>query len=138
MPYAVFSRGLFDVQWHDPEEKEHDAHKLIDRSKKQNMKLFPLASIALFLSLCRAALAQEDLASLKRKSAIVTDEFDWEWVLIRINGIDGPLEDVDFLTGADIQVVVTALGAIEPDVDYDKPISQYRSIVEESTDSPEW
>ena len=75
---------------------------------------------------------------MKRKSAIVTDEFDWEYVLIRINGVDGPLEDVDYLSGADAQVVVTALDAIEPDVDYDKPISQFKSIVEEGTNTPKW
>ena len=90
------------------------------------------------LLLLLASLACADLATLRQQVALVTEGFDWEWVLIRINGVEGSLSNVDLFSAVDAQVVVTALDAIEPSVEFDSPISQWASMVEESTDNPEW
>ena len=95
-----------------------------------------LSCLCLLLSL---GSAEDNLTALLEQTAVIAEgNFEWEWVLIRINSLEGDLAGVDLFTAADAQVVVTAVDAIEPAVEFDQPISRFESIVEESTDSPEW
>ena len=85
-----------------------------------------------------AGVAGQELAQMLEESAVVTTAFDWEWVLIRVNSVEGSLGDADWFSAADAQVIVTALDAVGPPVTFDKPLSLFESIVETSTNDPEW
>ena len=103
------------------------------------MRFSVLATLCSFCFLLGSGSAEDNLTALLEQTAIITESgFDWEWILIRINSLEGDLAGVDFFTAADAQVVVTALDAVEPKVEFDQPISRFESIVEDSTDSPEW
>jgi hypothetical protein len=98
---------------------------------------FSILATALSLLLVAAGVAGQQLAELLADTEVVKG-FDWEWVLIRIDGVQGNLGNADYGTAADTQVVVTALGAVHPDIDFDTTLSKYESFIDEGNDSPEW
>lgn len=102
------------------------------------MPLFTLAGRCLAFLLFLPVIAWEDLTQTLAEADVVTKYFDWEWALIRINNVEGPFEGADYLSAADAQVVVTAVGAVEPPVAVDKPLSTFESLVKEDTNSPQW
>ena len=90
-----------------------------------------------FLTLLSVA-TREDLTQLLADVDTVTRGFDWEWVLIRIESVEGPLSSADRFSKADPQIVVTALEAVEPSIIFDKPLSTFESSVALETNSPLW
>lgn len=81
----------------------------------------------------------ETLEQLLEWTRVVT-EFDWEWVLIRINGAAMGVENADLVGAADTQVVVTALDAGNPPIRLhgDRVLSRFDFGVQANTNEPEW
>lgn len=81
----------------------------------------------------------ESLEELLEFTKVVT-EYDWEWVLIRINEAAMGVENADLVGAADTQVIVTALEAGDPPIRLhrDRVLSRFDFGVQAHTNEPDW
>ena len=109
------------------------------RSYRQTSLLFVVASLLIFAGANVQAQSNETLAELLEWTDLLTNQLEWEWVLIRINGVGG-LEKADMFSAADTQVVVSAKNVTDPPVQFHggKVPSQFAFDVQRATNNPKW